>query len=113
MAAMNNLIKIPELQKTLRDLSEEMYKSGVIEEMTDAAFSVMDPDDLEEKAGEQVDNVLEEILGEQFAGVGPASTRAPVLPKQKAQAAAAPADAEASGRVSLGAEEEALSARLK
>ena len=70
MKAMNKLMNVPELQNTLRTMQHEMYKQGVIEEMTDDAFSAMDPEDLDEQAGEEIDNVLVDILGEQFAGVG-------------------------------------------
>lgn len=108
MKAMNNLIKIPELQKTLKTLSKEMYKSGVIEEMTDDVFSQMDPEDIEEQAGEQIDSVLEEILGEQFAGVGQVNNKTPEV--KKAAAAAEPA---ANEKVALDAEEAMLSERLK
>eukprot|EP00750_Incisomonas_marina_P028730 INCI6870.1.p1 GENE.INCI6870.1~~INCI6870.1.p1 ORF type:complete len:231 (-),score=58.34 INCI6870.1:117-809(-) len=108
MKAMNNLIKIPELQKTLKTLSKEMYKSGVIEEMTDDVFSQMDPEDIEEQAGEQIDSVLEEILGEQFAGVGPVNNKTPEV--KKVAAAAEPA---ANEKVALDAEEAMLSERLK
>ena len=110
MKVMNSLIKVPELQKTLRSMSQEMYKSGVIEEMTDDAFSAMDPEDLEEQANEQIGGVLEEILGEQFAGVGPVST---IAPKAKKKATAAVAADDEPAAVALDAEEAALSERLK
>ena len=106
MKAMNKLIKIPELQKTLKTMSKEMYKSGIIEEMTDDVFSNMDPEDIDEQAGEQVDSVLSEILGEQFAGVGPVSTKAPELKKPAAQAVQ-------EQKVALDADEAMLSERLK
>ena len=104
MKAMNQLIKIPELQKTLKTMSKEMYKSGIIEEITDDAFATMDPEDLDEKAEEQVDSVLQDILGEQFAGVKDVNREQPKLEK-KPEPEAAPEK--------LDAEEAMLSERLK
>ncbi|KAL9652223.1 hypothetical protein ABK040_011883 [Willaertia magna] len=61
MRAMNDMMKIPELNETMRNLSKEMEKAGLIEEMVD---DIMDDafDDVEEEADEEVNNVLDEIL---------------------------------------------------
>jgi charged multivesicular body protein 3 len=112
MKAMNALIKIPELRATLKAMSQEMYKSGIIEEMTDDAFSAMEPDNIDELAGNEIDSVLQDILGEQFAGVGAVSTRAPELAKPEPKAKPAEADGE-EGKTALDAEEAMLSERLK
>ncbi len=54
--------------------------------MTDDAFSQMDPEDIEEQAEGQINSVLEEILGEQFAGVGQVSTKTPEVKKVRTRA---------------------------
>lgn len=62
MKAMQNLIKIPEIQATMRDLSKEMMKAGIIEEMLEDTFESMeDGEDMEEAAEEEVDKILFEI----------------------------------------------------
>lgn len=62
MKAMQNLIKIPEIQATMRDLSKEMMKAGIIEEMLEDTFESMeDGEEMEEEAEEEVDKILFEI----------------------------------------------------
>ncbi|CAI6369252.1 unnamed protein product [Macrosiphum euphorbiae] len=63
MQTMHNLIKVPEVAATMRDLSKEMMKAGIIEEMLDDTMeNVMDdPEDMEEEAQSEIDKVLWEI----------------------------------------------------
>ncbi|XP_061824882.1 charged multivesicular body protein 3 isoform X1 [Nerophis lumbriciformis] len=62
MRAMQNLIKVPEIQATMRELSKEMMKAGIIEEMLEDTFESMeDGEDMEEAAAEEVDRILFEI----------------------------------------------------
>ncbi|XP_020481473.1 charged multivesicular body protein 3 isoform X2 [Labrus bergylta] len=62
MKAMQNLVKIPEIQATMRDLSKEMMKAGIIEEMLEDTFESMeDGEDMEEAAEAEVDKILFEI----------------------------------------------------
>ncbi|XP_061699901.1 charged multivesicular body protein 3 [Syngnathoides biaculeatus] len=62
MKAMQSLVKIPEIQATMRDLSKEMMKAGIIEEMLEDTFESMeDGEDMEEAVEEEVDRILFEI----------------------------------------------------
>ncbi|KAM8940341.1 charged multivesicular body protein 3 [Pelodytes ibericus] len=62
MKAMQNLVKIPEIQATMRELSKEMMKAGIIEEMLEDTFEGMeDQDEMEEQAEMEVDKILFEI----------------------------------------------------
>jgi len=61
MKVVNNLTKIPELQKTMMELSKEMMKAGLIEEMMDDALETLDDEDIEEAADEEVERVITEI----------------------------------------------------
>ncbi|KAG8546480.1 hypothetical protein GDO81_018826 [Engystomops pustulosus] len=62
MKAMQNLVKIPEIQATMRDLSKEMMKAGIIEEMLEDTFEGMeDQDEMEEQAEMEIDKILFEI----------------------------------------------------
>jgi charged multivesicular body protein 3 len=58
MAAMNQLIRLPQLNKVMMAMSREMEKAGLIDEMIEG---ILDDDELEEEADEEVNKVLEEI----------------------------------------------------
>ncbi|KAK5117308.1 hypothetical protein LTR62_005925 [Meristemomyces frigidus] len=64
MKNVNSLVRLPELTGTMRELSQELVKSGIIEEMVgdtlDIDQSMMEGED--EEAEEEVDKVLSEIL---------------------------------------------------
>eukprot|EP01135_Chromosphaera_perkinsii_P005830 Nk52_evm19s367 gene=Nk52_evmTU19s367 len=60
MKSMNRLIKVPEIQKSMMELSKEMTKAGIIEEMMEDTFDVED-EDLEEAADEEVAKVLYDL----------------------------------------------------
>lgn len=62
MKAMHSLVKIPEIQATMRDLSKEMMKAGIIEEMLEDTLEGMDDEEeMEEAAEAEVDKILFEI----------------------------------------------------
>ncbi|XP_055504987.1 charged multivesicular body protein 3-like isoform X1 [Leucoraja erinacea] len=62
MKAMQNLVKIPEIQATMRDLSKEMMKAGIIDEMLEDTFESMeDEDEMEEAAEMEIDKILFEV----------------------------------------------------
>jgi charged multivesicular body protein 3 len=61
MRDVNTLVRLPELTGTMRELSQELVKAGIIEDMV----SDMMPDDQveeEEEAEAEVDKVLSEVL---------------------------------------------------
>lgn len=69
MRDVNSLVRLPELTGTMRALSEELMKAGIIEEMVGDSL----PDDMEaedEEAEEEVDKVLGEILRDKMGKVG-------------------------------------------
>lgn len=62
MAAMQTLIRVPEVAATMRELSKEMMKAGIIEEMLDETMSEMeDSEEMEEEAQDEIDKVLWEL----------------------------------------------------
>lgn len=62
MQAMQNLVRYPELAGIMRDMSKEMMKAGIIDEMLDETMdSLEDSEELEEQAQTEVDKVLWEI----------------------------------------------------
>nr|CAG4635095.1 EOG090X0EF4 [Alona affinis] len=86
MKAMQQLIKIPEVAATMRELSKEMMKAGIIEEMMqDTMESLEDTEELEEAAQEEVDKVLWEITAGQLGKAPAAVTDSlPVRPQASA-----------------------------
>lgn len=72
MQAMQSLVKVPEVAATMRELSKEMMKAGIIEEMLDETMeSVEDSEDVEDEADEEVDKILWEVTAGQL-GTAPA-----------------------------------------
>ena len=63
MKSMSNLMKIPELQKTMTEMSKEMMKAGIIDEMiNDTMDSVLDEDgELDNVADAEVEKIILEI----------------------------------------------------
>ncbi|XP_014282085.1 charged multivesicular body protein 3 [Halyomorpha halys] len=62
MQSMQRLIKVPEVAATMRELSKEMMRAGIIEEMLEETMdTIEDPEEMEEQAQEEIDKVLWEI----------------------------------------------------
>lgn len=63
MKDVNSLVRLPELTGTMRELSSELMKAGIIEEMLDDTLGeneMLEGED--EEAEEEVDKVLSEVL---------------------------------------------------
>lgn len=71
MRDVNSLVKLPELTGTMRELSNELMKAGIIEEMVgDMIPDVEDNEGLEDEEAEgEVDKVLGEILKDKTSAV--------------------------------------------
>jgi len=62
MKAMQQLVKLPEIQKTMMEMSREMMKAGIIEEMLDDTMEGLgDEEELEEEVQSEVDKILAEL----------------------------------------------------
>lgn len=62
MKAMQNLVRLPEISQTMREMSMEMTKAGILEEMIEETMeSVEDQEELEEEAQTEIDKVLWEV----------------------------------------------------
>lgn len=62
MQAMHALVRLPEVAANMREMSREMTKAGILEEMIDETMeSIEDTEELEEQAEEEVNKVLWEI----------------------------------------------------
>lgn len=62
MKDVNTLVKMPELTGTMRELSQELVKAGIIEEMIDDSITASEPLEDEEEAETEVDKILGEVL---------------------------------------------------
>ncbi|KAK4617544.1 Vacuolar protein-sorting-associated protein 24 [Fulvia fulva] len=81
MKDVNMLVKLPELTGTMRELSQELVKAGIIEEM--AGDSLPDSELLEaedEEAETEVDKVLGEVLKDRTSAPGTQLPTEPVGP---------------------------------
>eukprot|EP00112_Aurelia_sp_Birch-Aquarium-sp1_P005600 Seg164.14 transcript_id=Seg164.14/GoldUCD/mRNA.D3Y31 product="Charged multivesicular body protein 3" protein_id=Seg164.14/GoldUCD/D3Y31 len=72
MQFMQSLVKVPEIAASMQELSREMMKAGIMEEMIEDTFESLEDDDMEEAAQEEVDKILFEITS------GVLGTAAPV-----------------------------------
>ncbi|EPE25682.1 hypothetical protein GLAREA_01594 [Glarea lozoyensis ATCC 20868] len=70
MKDVNSLVRLPELMGTMRELSQELVKAGIIEEMVGDSLPDQMEEDEEEEAESEVDKVLGEILQDKMAKVG-------------------------------------------
>jgi len=62
MKSMNALVKLPETQKAMMELSREMMKAGVIEEMLDDTMEGLnEEEDMEEAAQDEIDKIILEL----------------------------------------------------
>eukprot|EP00958_Prasinococcus_capsulatus_P010116 scaffold990_cov393-Prasinococcus_capsulatus_cf.AAC.16 len=65
MQLVSGLVKVPELNQTMMELSKEMMKAGLIEEtINDTLESTLDYDDIEEETDEEVAKIMQEIAGD-------------------------------------------------
>merc|ERR1712061_650195 len=93
MKSMSQLVKLPEIQKSMMELSREMMKAGVIEEMMeDTMESITEADDMEEEADAEIDKVLFELTAGKL-GEAPAALK-DTLPAPRPTAAAVAAEQE-------------------
>nr|XP_014351670.1 PREDICTED: charged multivesicular body protein 3 isoform X4 [Latimeria chalumnae] len=94
MKAMQSLIKLPEIQATMRELSKEMMKAGIIEEMLEDTFEGMeDEEEMEEAADMELDKILFEITA---GALGKAPSKVTdALPETEPAGATAASDEEA------------------
>jgi charged multivesicular body protein 3 len=64
MQAMSEVVKLPQVAGACRTMAQEMMRAGIIQEMTDDMFEMIEPDDLDDEIDEEVTKVVQEIMGE-------------------------------------------------
>lgn len=89
MKASNALMSVPQVSATMRDMSVEMMKAGIMQEMLDDTMEQLDDadgvDDLEDEAQEEVDKVLWQITDGKLGQVGGAVGTLPSSSQNQAQ----------------------------
>jgi len=70
MKDVNSLIRLPELTGTMRELSMELVKAGIIEEMLDDTLPAEQELDMDEEVEGEVDKVLGEIMAGKLQKTG-------------------------------------------
>lgn len=87
MTAMNGLIKIGEVSNTMREMSKEMTKAGLIDEMmTDAIDTALDDGIEEEELDDEVAKVVKEVVMGQMQGAKVSNAALPTAQQQVAVA---------------------------
>ena len=86
MKDVNTLVRLPELTGTMRELSQELMKAGIIEEMVGDSL----PDDQilegeDEEAETEVDKVLGEVLKDRLPAAAEKATAEEVTPQPVAE----------------------------
>lgn len=61
MKSMQALVKLPEIQHTMMEMSKEMMKAGILEEMLEDTMETLDEDDMDEEVDDEVQKVLDEL----------------------------------------------------
>lgn len=91
MAAMQRLVRLPEIGAVMQEMSKEMMKAGIIEEMMEDTFESMeDTEEMEEAAQAEVDKVLWELT-EGKLGEAPLPPEASVKDDPEASTSKVPA----------------------
>ena len=83
MKDVNSLVRLPELTGTMRELSQELMKAGIIEEMVGDSL----PDEeLMEGEDEEAETEVDKVLGEVLKGqLGKAKVETPTRVEEPAQ----------------------------
>lgn len=90
LSAMNSIVKNEQVRDTMREMSKEMMKSGLIEEMVSDAFDEAEGLDVEEETDAEVNKILAELAGEQMVAMPGAETHTIAVPAAAVAAAPKP-----------------------
>lgn len=66
MKSMNQLVTIPELAQTMIAMAREMERAGLIEEVMNESFAMIDEEGVDAAADAVVDSILKEITAGQL-----------------------------------------------
>ena len=81
LSRMNNLTKITEISSIMQELSRELMKAGIIEEMLEETIDEvtgMDEEEMEEKIADEVEKVLFEVTKGQMGKMPTVENKEPI-----------------------------------
>lgn len=78
MRDMNQLIHLPHVSRTVQELSKELTKSGIIDEMVNDVIESAEWEDEDEDENEEVDELLSSIIGPQSEEIEESQEQLPV-----------------------------------
>ncbi|OCB84519.1 hypothetical protein A7U60_g8505 [Sanghuangporus baumii] len=79
MKLSNSLVKLPQIGQVMREMSMEMTKAGIMEEMLDDVMEMEDDEELEEEADAEVEKVLFEITDGKLGAAGTVKDELPAV----------------------------------
>ncbi|EJF61223.1 vacuolar sorting protein Vps24 [Dichomitus squalens LYAD-421 SS1] len=82
MKLSNALVKLPQISQAMREMSMEMTKAGIMEEMLDDTLQMDDDEELEEEADAEVDKVLYDLTEGKLGQAGTVKEELPSLQDQ-------------------------------
>jgi charged multivesicular body protein 3 len=74
MKSVNRLMRVPVIAQQVQEMAMEMTKAGVIEEMMQDTMELLDDDELEEEADEEVDKILFQVTDGKLGELGTVGT---------------------------------------
>ncbi|KAG6902226.1 hypothetical protein C0995_002858 [Termitomyces sp. Mi166 len=77
MRLSNALVKLPQISQTMREMSMEMTKAGILDEMLQDTLDMEEDEELEEEADAEVDKVLFELTNGKLGETGKVGTSLP------------------------------------
>ncbi|KIJ70512.1 hypothetical protein HYDPIDRAFT_105262 [Hydnomerulius pinastri MD-312] len=77
MKLSNSLIKLPQISQAMRDMSMEMTKAGIMEEMLEDTLEMDEDEEIMEEADAEVDKVLFELTNGKLGQAGTVGAELP------------------------------------
>jgi charged multivesicular body protein 3 len=74
MRIMNRLIRIPELHHTMQNMSREMARVGLMDEMMDQTLEAMEGEEFHEEVDQEVNTIMLEVTKSVLSEVGVVSS---------------------------------------
>ncbi|TFL00486.1 Snf7-domain-containing protein [Pterulicium gracile] len=85
MKQSNALIKLPQLTQSMREMSMEMTKAGIMEEMMEDTLAMDEDDEIEEEADAEIEKVLFDLTDGKLGQAGAAKTDLPASQRLDAE----------------------------
>ncbi|KAF5390635.1 hypothetical protein D9757_002754 [Collybiopsis confluens] len=79
MRLSNSLVRLPQISQSMREMSMEMTKAGILEEMMEDTLDMDDDEELEEEADQEVDKVLFQLTDGKLGQAGSVSSELPPM----------------------------------